>query len=232
MSELVLPGPTPTTIPVEGGGLFPVRRIYCVGRNYASHVREMKEADERDPPFFFQKPRDAVVCDGATLAYPSATDDFQHEVERVAAIGASGRNIGSSHALGYIWGYAVGLDMTRRDRQREARELMLPWEAGKSFDQSAPCGAIHSALRVGHPAAGAITLSVNGQTRQKGDLSEMIWSVPEIIAQLSRQVRLEPGDLIMTGTPAGVGSVHAGDNIVGAIEGIGSLTVTISSTAE
>jgi fumarylpyruvate hydrolase len=232
MSELVLPGPAPTTIPVDGGGLFPVRRIYCVGRNYVSHVREMKEADERDPPFFFQKPRDAVVCDGASIAYPPATNDFQYEVELVAAIGASGRNIESSHALRYVWGYAVGLDMTRRDRQREARDLMLPWEAGKSFDQSAPCGVLHPAVRVGHPAAGAITLSVNGELRQQGDLSEMIWSVPEIVAQLSRQVRLEPGDLIMTGTPAGVGAVQAGDSLVGTIEGIGSLTVAIAPSRE
>jgi fumarylpyruvate hydrolase len=232
MTELVLPGPEPTLLPVEGGGAFPVRRIYCVGRNYASHVREMKEADERDPPFFFQKPRDAIVCDGGSIAYPPETNDYQHEVELVVTIGASGRNIGSSDALKYVWGYAVGLDMTRRDRQREARDLMLPWEVGKSFDQSAPCGAIHPAVQVGHPMAGAIALAVNGQTRQQGDLSEMIWSVPEIIAQLSRQVRLEPGDLIMTGTPAGVGSIRPGDRLVGTIEGIGTLTVTISPNAE
>jgi fumarylpyruvate hydrolase len=212
--QLVFPAIEPTALPVVGGGLFPVRRIYCVGRNYASHIREMKEADERDPPFFFQKPRDAIVGDGATVPYPPDTDDFHYEIELVAAIGKDGRDIDVANALDHVWGYAVGIELTRRDRQRDARDLQLPWEAGKSFDHSAPCGPIYPVSKVGHPAAGAITLAVNGSEHQRGDLKEMIWNVPEIVAQLSRQMLLRTGDLIMTGTPAGVGPVVPGDVIV------------------
>ena len=160
----VLPVIEPTFLPVVGGGLFPVRRVYCVGRNYVSHIREMKEADERDPPFFFQKPRDAVVSNGAAVPYPPDTADFHYEVELVAAIGADGSDIDVETALRHVWGYTVGIDMTRRDRQRNARDLQLPWEAGKSFDFSAPCGAIHPATSIGHPSAGAITLSVNASS--------------------------------------------------------------------
>jgi fumarylpyruvate hydrolase len=226
-NSLVLPAIEPTFLPVAGGGLFPVRRVYCVGRNYVSHIREMKEADERDPPFFFQKPRDAIVGDGATVPYPPDTADFQYEVELVAAIGKDGHDISVASALDYVWGYAVGIDLTRRDRQRDMRDLRLPWEAGKSFDYSAPCGAIHPASRIGHPAAGAITLSVNDAEQQRGDLKEMIWNVPEIAAQLSRQFTLRMGDLILTGTPAGVGPVVSGDRIRAAIEGLKTLTVKI-----
>ncbi|MBI1201124.1 MAG: FAA hydrolase family protein [Rhodopseudomonas sp.] len=226
-SPLVIPAVDVINIPVVGGGLFPVRRIYCVGRNYVSHIREMKEADERDPPFFFQKPRDAIVGDGATIAYPPDTGDFQYEVELVAAIGTTGRNIDMASALNHVWGYAIGLDMTRRDRQRDARDLQLPWEPGKSFDESAPCGALHPAANIGHPATGAITLAVNGVEQQRGDLREMIWRVPEIIAQLSRQYVLRPGDLIYTGTPAGVGPVVPGDRINAHIDGLTPLSVTI-----
>ena len=220
------------TVPVAGGGLFPVRRIYCVGRNYVSHIREMKEADERDPPFFFQKPRDSIVGDGARVAYPPDTADFQYEVELVAAIGVAGRNIDAASALQHVWGYAVGLDMTRRDRQREARDLRLPWEQGKSFDESAPCGLLHPATVVGHPSAGAITLFVNGAEQQRGDLQEMIWHVPEIVAQLSRQYVLRPGDLIYTGTPAGVGPVVPGDRIDARIDGLSPLSVAIGHREE
>jgi fumarylpyruvate hydrolase len=229
--QLVFPAIEPTVLPVAGGGLFPVRRIYCVGRNYVSHIREMKEADERDPPFFFQKPRDAIIGDGAVVPYPPDTDDFQYEIELVAAIGKDGRNIDVAVALDYVWGYGVGIELTRRDRQRDARDLQLPWEAGKSFDHSAPCGPIFPASKVGHPAAGAITLAVNGTEHQRGDLKEMIWNVPEIVAQLSRQMRLRTGDLIMTGTPAGVGPVVPGDVLVGAIEGLGTLTITVGDKA-
>jgi fumarylpyruvate hydrolase len=229
--QLVLPAIVPTVLPVVGGGLFPVRRIYCVGRNYVSHIREMKEADERDPPFFFQKPRDAIIGDGAVVPYPPDTDDFQYEIELVATIGKDGRDIDVAVALDYVWGYAVGIELTRRDRQRDARDLQLPWEAGKSFDHSAPCGPIFPASKVGHPAAGAITLSVNGGERQRGDLKEMIWNVPEIVAQLSRQMTLKVGDLIMTGTPAGVGPVVPGDVMVGAVEGLGTLTITVGDKA-
>lgn len=229
---LPLPGlPLPTVpapgVAVSGGERFPVRRIYCVGRNYVEHIREMREGDERDPPFFFQKPADALVADGGTVPYPPDTDDLQFEVELVAAIGRGGRDIPGSRALDHVFGYAVGLDMTRRDRQRDMRALMLPWERGKAFDASAPCGPVERAARIGHPASGAITLAVNGAERQRGDLSRMIWAVPEIIANLSASYRLEPGDLVMTGTPAGVGPVGPGDRLVGAVEGVGALTVTI-----
>jgi fumarylpyruvate hydrolase len=229
--NLVFAALEPTVLPVVGGGLYPVRRIYCVGRNYVSHIREMKEADERDPPFFFQKPRDAIVNDGATVPYPQDTDDFQYEIELVAAIGKDGRDIDVANALDHVWGYAVGLELTRRDRQRDARDLQLPWEAGKSFDHSAPCGPIYPASKLGHPASGAITLAVNGIEHQRGDLREMIWNVREIVAQLSRQMLLRTGDLIMTGTPAGVGPVVPGDVMVGAVEGLGTLTITVGEKA-
>jgi fumarylpyruvate hydrolase len=229
--QLVFPAIEPTVLAVAGGGLYPVRRIYCVGRNYVSHIREMKEADERDPPFFFQKPRDAIVGDGTTVPYPPDTDDFQYEIELVAAIGKDGRNIDVANALDHVWGYAVGIELTRRDRQRDARDLQLPWESGKSFDHSAPCGPIYPASKVGHPASGAITLAVNGTEHQRGDLKEMIWNVPEIVAQLSRQMLLKAGDLIMTGTPAGVGPVVPGDVMVGAIDGLGTMTITVGDKA-
>jgi fumarylpyruvate hydrolase len=219
----------PTILPVAGGTQrFAVRRIYCVGRNYLDHIREMGEADERDPPFFFQKPTDAIVQDGAMIEYPSCTEDYQFEIELVVAIGRAGRGIAQADAHAHIFGYAVGLDMTRRDRQRESRERMLPWEPGKSFDASAPCSAIHPVSRIGHPTRGEISLTVNGQARQRGDLDQLIWNVPEIIEQLSLQYDLMPGDLIYTGTPAGVGPVVPGDVLAGAVEGVGTLTVTIS----
>jgi fumarylpyruvate hydrolase len=211
---------------------FPVRRVYCVGRNYVEHIREMKEGDERDPPFFFQKPSDSVVNDGAVLPYPMWTDDYQHEIELVVAIGEGGTQIPVGQALDHVYGYAVGIDMTRRDRQREARERMLPWEMGKAFDQSAPCGALHPAAQVGHFDEGAITLSVNGELRQRGDLKQMIWNVAEIIANLSTQYALAPGDLIFTGTPAGVGAVQPGDRLEGAIAGLDTIRFTIGSKGE
>jgi fumarylpyruvate hydrolase len=216
-----------TVVPVVGGGSFSVRRIYCVGRNYLDHIREMGEADERDPPFFFQKPTDAIVLDGSVVPYPPFTSDYQYEVELVAAIGGGGRHIPAGEALGHVFGYAIGLDMTRRDRQREARALQLPWEMGKSFDQSAPCGPIHKAASVGHPAAGEITLAVNGVGKQAGDLRALIWPLPDIIARLSEQYHLMTGDLIYTGTPAGVGPVVPGDVMVGRIAGLGTLTITV-----
>ena len=212
--------------------VFPVRRVYCVGRNYVEHIREMKEGDERDPPFFFQKPSDAIVANGAELSYPPCTDDFQHEIELVVAIREGGADIPVHEALGHIFGYAVGIDMTRRDRQREARERMLPWEIGKSFDESAPCGPLHTVERVGHICQGTISLSVNSQMRQKGDLSQMIWNVPEIIANLSTQYALKAGDLIFTGTPAGVGPVAPGDRIEGAIDGLDAIHFSIGSRSE
>ncbi len=217
-------------LPVAGSReVFAVRRIYCVGRNYIDHVREMKEADERDPPFFFQKPADALVQDGATIAYPMLTDDFHHEIELVVALGDSGRALPAESANQLIFGYAVGLDMTRRDRQREARQRGLPWDIGKSFDHSAPCGPIHPVSAVGHLDKGAITLRVNGVERQRGDLSQLIWSVPEVISNLSHHYALKAGDLIFTGTPAGVGAVKPGDRLEGAIAGLGTLHITIGA---
>jgi fumarylpyruvate hydrolase len=228
MVQGALPAVPAIEVPVTGGGSFPVRRVYCVGRNYLDHIREMKEADERDPPFFFQKPRDAVVLDGARVPYPPFTADFQFEVELVVAIGRGGRNIGVADANSHIWGYAVGIDLTRRDRQRDARDMRLPWEVGKSFDASAPCGTI---MQGGDPARFkhcAIALSVNGVERQRGDTGQMIWSVPEVIAQLSKQVTLVAGDLIYTGTPSGVGPVVPGDLITAYIDGLPQLTLTIT----
>lgn len=224
----VVPAPAIESLPVAGStARFPVRRIYCVGRNYVEHIREMKEGDERDPPFFFQKPRDALVIADATIPYPPQTSDLHHEIELVIAIAKGGSNITQADALDHVYGYAVGIDMTRRDRQIEMRNRKLPWEAGKAFDHSAPIGAIHPVSAVGHRLKGAITLGVNGIQRQKGDLSEMIWNVPEIIMKLSEDYTLEAGDLIMTGTPAGVGAVVPGDVLTGAIEGLGQIAVTI-----
>ncbi len=216
------------TIPVTGGSEhYVVRRIYCVGRNYLDHIREMKESDERDPPFFFQKPADAIVLDGQSVPYPPATSDLQHEVELVIAMGRGGRRLAAASALEAVYGYAVGIDLTRRDRQRESLAKGLPWEVGKSFDHSAPCGAIQPAA-VGHRMQGAIRLHVNGVLRQKGELAQMIWNVPEIISQLSQSYTLHPGDLIMTGTPAGVGPVQPGDGLDASIDGLPPLHITIA----
>ena len=222
--------PEVTSVAIAGQSVrFPVRRIYCVGRNYVDHIREMKEGDERDPPFFFQKPADAIVEHDAEVPYPSHTSDFQYEVELVIAIGRGGRSIGLASALDHVFGYAVGIDLTRRDRQRDARAAGLPWEVGKSFDASAPCGLIHRAIDIGHPSAGKITLSVNSEIRQTGDIEQMIWNCSEIVANLSLQYALAAGDLIFTGTPAGVGPVGPGDRLVAEITSIGKLALTIGS---
>ena len=219
---------TENTVAVNGGAEpFAVRRIYCVGRNYLDHIREMKEADERDPPFFFQKPADALMADGSTVPYPAATNDFQFEVELVVAIGEGGRDIRAADAAAHIFGYAIGIDLTRRDLQRDARDRGWPWEMGKSFDHSAPCGPISLKSSTGVITKGAITLSVNGEPKQKGDMSQMIWNVAEVIANLSMQYELAPGDLIFTGTPAGVGPVMPGDRIECAIDGLGVLNIAI-----
>jgi fumarylpyruvate hydrolase len=220
--------PRVTALPIVGReDCFPVRRVYCVGRNYVAHIREMKEGDERDPPFFFQKPADAVVAGGADIPYPPQTDDFQFEAELVVAIGAEAVNTSVERALDVVFGYAAGVDLTRRDRQRESFKTGLPWEIGKAFDHSAPCGAIHPVSSVGHRLAGAISLAVNGVERQRGDLGQMIWNVPEIISNLSKSYRLQPGDLIMTGTPAGVGPVVPGDRLVVEVEGLTPLAFSI-----
>ncbi len=207
---------------------FPVRRVYCVGRNYVAHIREMKEGDERDPPFFFQKPTDAVVAGGADIPYPPQTEDFQFEAELVVAIGREAVDVPVEQALDTVFGYTVGVDLTRRDRQRESFKAGLPWEIGKAFDRSAPCGAIHPVADVGHRLSGAISLSVNGVERQRGDLGQMIWNVPEIISNLSKSYRLQAGDLIMTGTPAGVGPIVPGDRLVVSVEGLAPLAFSIA----
>jgi len=218
-------------IPIAGSELgFPVRRIYCVARNYAEHAREMGGTG-REAPFFFTKPADAVlpVVGGATgrMAYPQKTADLHHEIEMVVAIGKAARDIDATAANAHIFGYAVGLDMTRRDLQAELKKQCRPWDIAKGFDQSAPVGAIRPVSAVGHPARGTIKLEVNGVERQRGDLSDMIWSVPEIVAILSSYFELRPGDLIFTGTPAGVGAVSRGDRLAGSIDGVGELSVVI-----
>ena len=212
---------------VAADSRFTVRRIYCVGRNYVAHIREMKGADERDPPFFFQKPADSIVPDGGVVPYPSITKELHHEIELVVALGRGGRNIPVAQAFDLVLGYGIGLDMTRRDLQRQAKDRGLPWEIGKAFDHSAPCGPIHTVASVGHMLEGSITLAVNGVTRQQGNLRDMIWSVPEIISNLSSLYELKPGDLIFTGTPSGVAAVVPGDRLDGTVDRLGSLHITI-----
>ncbi|MFN0161782.1 MAG: fumarylacetoacetate hydrolase family protein [Burkholderiales bacterium] len=208
---------------------FPVGRIYCVGRNYADHAREMGHDPDREPPFFFMKPANAIAQNGATLAYPMGTKDCHHEIELVVAIGKGGQNIAVERALEHVWGYGVGLDMTRRDLQGEAKKMGRPWEMGKSFDESAPITALKAAAEIGHPAKGAIWLKINGEVRQQGDLAMQIWNVQEQIAYLSNLITLMPGDLIMTGTPAGVGPIKRGDRLEGHVDGVGDLTVSYAT---
>ncbi len=228
--SLVFTPPAPTTVPVVGGGEFPVRRIYCVGRNYVEHAQEMGFTG-REPPFFFMKPTDAVVAvpDGETgrIDYPTVTKNFHYEIELVVAIGTGGSNIPAAEAAQHIWGYAVGLDMTRRDIQGDMKKQGRPWCIGKGFDQSAPVGPITPFAQTGELLTGAITLDVNGVRQQTGDLNQLIWSVNEIIEQLSQAWTLQAGDLIMTGTPAGVGPVVSGDVMVGRVAGLGALQVAV-----
>lgn len=226
-ASFVIHAPPPVLLPMQSGGLhFPVRRIYCVGRNYLEHIREMG-GDEREPPFFFQKPADAIVQDGAEVPYPAFTQDFQHEVELVLAIGQGGVNIPQDQAARHVIGLGVGIDLTRRDVQVAARKTGRPWEIGKSFDQSAPCSALLAFDGERLPEAGRIELRVNGEVRQTGDLSQMIWSCAEIVSKLSEQYRLEPGDLIYTGTPSGIGPLRPGDRVEAQIEGIASLSLGV-----
>lgn len=227
MPYVIPPVPQPSAEVSGTDARFPVHRIYCVGRNYAAHAREMGMDPDRDPPFFFAKPADAVVANGTPVPYPPRTSNLHHEIELVVAIGAAGRDIEVADALAHVYGYAVGLDLTRRDLQFAAREKGHPWDVSKGFDQSAPVSAIRPAAEIGHPAQGAIWLEVNGETRQRANLSEMIWSVPEIVAELSTFFELRPGDLVFTGTPEGVGVVRPGDSLVGGIDGLETLRITI-----
>jgi fumarylpyruvate hydrolase len=221
------PAPTPA-LPIRGTDkLFPVHRIYCVGRNYAEHAIEMGHDPNREPPFFFQKNPDSLVAGGGDFPYPSMSTDVHHEFEMVVALFRGGTDIAVERALDCVYGYAVGFDMTRRDLQGEAKKLGRPWEVGKAFESAAPCSEIAPAAAIGHPAAGKVWLDVNGTRRQTGDLNQLIWKVPEMIAYLSGLFALRPGDLIFSGTPAGVGPVKRGDVLHGGVDGIGEITVRV-----
>ena len=221
MANFVIPAPKQASVPVAGGGEFPVRRIFCVGRNYAAHAREMGHDPDREAPFFFTKPADALLTGGADMPYPPATKDLHHELELVVALKSGGADIPAADALGKVWGYAVGLDMTRRDLQNEAKKLGRPWDMSKGFDHSAPIGEMIPAAAFPDCGKGKIELKVNGQVRQSSDLSFLIWSVAETIAYLSGMVTLEAGDLIFTGTPEGVAACVKGDVLEGVVEGVG-----------
>ena len=219
---------TSPIVPVDTGEGFPVRRVFCIGRNYAAHAREMGRDPEREAPFFFTKPADAVIPDGSTVPYPPETANFQYEMELVVAIGRDGIDIPVEHALHHVFGYAIGNDLTRRDLQLEARDKGRPWDWGKAFDNSAVIGPIRPVSEIGHPEKGRIWLAVNDVVKQDQDIADLIWSVPEIIAILSRSMAVKAGDLIYTGTPAGVGPIQAGDRVTGGIDGIGTHTLSIT----
>ena len=227
MSDYVIAPHEPACVPVLGGGRFPVRRIFCVGRNYADHAREMGADPTREAPFFFTKPADALLTGGADMPYPPETRDLHFELELVVAIGRGGSDIAAADATGHVWGYAVGLDMTRRDMQGQAKTAQRPWDMSKGFDHSAPIGDLVPASRCGFIAEGPIMLKVDGAVRQSSDVSRMIWSVPETIAALSTLVRLAPGDLVFTGTPEGVGAVRRGETMDGTIAGLPPLTTRV-----
>jgi len=227
MSNYVINPPAVVSIPIEGSDqVFPVRRVYCIGRNYAAHAIEMGHDPDREPPFFFQKNPDNLYV-GDTFPYPAQTKDVHHEIEMIVALKSGGTNISVDKALDHVWGYGVGLDMTRRDLQGIAKEMRRPWEIGKAFELSAPIGPLKPVSAVGHPAAGMVQLKVNGTPKQTGDLNQMIWKVPEMISYLSDYFELAAGDVIMTGTPAGVGPVVVGDVMDVHVEGVGDLTVTV-----
>jgi len=226
-SAYVITPPGIPTLPVEGSDkLFPIHRIYCIGRNYADHAIEMGHDPSKEPPFFFQKNPDNVIVDG-TFPYPAKSSDVHFEMEMLVAIGKGGSNIPVESALDHVWGYGLGLDMTRRDLQGEAKKLGRPWEVGKSFEASAPCSALIPASKIGHPAEGKIWLKVNGTERQVGDLNQMIWKVSEQIAFISSLFELQAGDIIMSGTPAGVGAIVRGDVMEGGVDGVGTFEVRV-----
>jgi fumarylpyruvate hydrolase len=226
MTYAFTPVPQPT-LPIKGSDkLFPIHRVYCVGRNYSEHAREMGHDPNKEPPFFFQKNPDNVATDGR-FPYPSATKDVHFEIELVVALKSGGTNIKAADAMTHVFGYAVGIDMTRRDLQAEAKKLQRPWEVGKAFEKSAPCTALVSAQHVESPAKGAIWLEVNGERKQTGDLAQMIWDIPHQIEFLSGLFELKAGDLIFTGTPAGVGAIKKGDTLKGHVDGVGDLEVVV-----
>jgi len=227
MSYVITP-PEQTSLPVRGSdGRFPVHRIYCVGRNYAAHTIEMGHDPDREDPFFFQKNPDNLVTNGGDFPYPPQSNDVHHEIELAVALHKGGKDIPLDKAMDHVWGYGVALDMTRRDLQGEAKKTGRPWEVGKAFEHSAPCAEIVPAAVIGHPAKGAVWLKVNGETRQKGDLDQLIWKVREMIAYLSGLFELKAGDLIYSGTPAGVGPVKRGDALHGGVDGVGELKITV-----
>ena len=226
MSYVIDP-PKQASLPIKGSDkLFPVHRIYCIGRNYAEHAREMGHDPNKEPPFFFQKNPNNLRTDGQ-FPYPSGTKDVHFEIEMIVALKSGGMNIKTEDALQHVWGYGIGLDMTRRDLQGKAKDLGRPWEVGKAFEHSAPCTALIPAEKMGHPEKGAIWLDVNGKRRQTGDLNQMIWDVPGQIAYISTLFELRAGDIIMTGTPSGVGAIVRGDKLQGHVDGVGDLEVTV-----
>ena len=230
MSDFVITPPATPSVAVAGSkARFPVRRVFCVGRNYAAHAREMGADPSREPPFFFMKPADAVVDAQGVVPFPPATDDLHHEVELVVALASGGADIAPGDALSLVWGYGVGLDLTRRDLQTVAKELSRPWDFSKGFDASGPCSALHPVSEVGHPADAHITLTVNGVLRQQGSLAEMIWPVADVISHISRFVTLAPGDLIYTGTPAGVGALQRGDRVQGEVAGVAAFDMQMGA---
>jgi fumarylpyruvate hydrolase len=228
--SFIIPAPPQASIAVAGSDQrFAIRRVFCVGRNYAAHAREMGKDPDREPPFFFTKPADAVVDAPCTVPYPPETQDLHHEVELVVAIGKPGFKVAEAYAEDLIFGYAVGLDLTRRDLQQQAKDMGRPWDWAKAFDDSAPCGAIHQRSKTGRINSGAIWLDVNGERRQEGDVADLIWSIPELLSILSHSMRLQPGDLVMTGTPAGVGPLVEGDVISVGVEGLPDIEVVIGA---
>ncbi|MBR8214244.1 fumarylacetoacetate hydrolase family protein [Burkholderia vietnamiensis] len=230
MSAYVIDAPErPSVLVDQSSARFPVRRVFCVGRNYADHAREMGADPDREPPFFFTKPADAVVPAVGTVPYPPLTNDLHHEIELVVAIGKDGRSIEPADALSHVWGYGVGVDLTRRDLQAEAKKLGRPWDWAKGFDASGPMSPLRAASATGHPASGRIWLAVNGDTRQQGDLADMIWAVPDVIAYVSRSVALKAGDLIFTGTPAGVGALQPGDRVTGGVDGVATFEFVVGA---
>jgi len=230
MTEFVITAPDAASVAVAGSSArFPVRRVFCVGRNYAAHAREMGSDPNREPPFFFTKPADAVVPASGAVPYPPATNDMHHEIELVVALKAGGKDIDAAQALELVWGYGVGLDLTRRDLQAVAKDAGRPWDMAKGFDASAPCSALHPVSEVGHPSEARIWLEVNGTLRQEGNLNEMIWPIADVIASLSRLVTLAPGDLIYSGTPSGVGALQPGDRVRGGVEGVETFELEIGA---
>lgn len=229
MSSYVITAPAQPSLAVaDSAQRFPIRRVFCVGRNYGAHAREMGSDPNREPPFFFTKPADAVVPASGAVPYPPATQDLHHEVELVVALGAGGSNIDPSDAMSLVWGYGVGLDLTRRDLQAVAKDAGRPWDMAKGFDASAPCSALIPAAKLGHPQDARIWLEVNGALRQEGNLNEMIWPIADVIGHLSRLVTLAPGDLIYTGTPAGVAALKPGDQLRGGVDGVTEFELSIA----